>query len=62
MPLIPWVEDDEQAMLEYTQLVTDVQSQLLVGGFTNATKLKLIQRFGYLPDDVIVNGTSTWLT
>lgn len=62
MPLIPWLEDDEQAMLEYTQLVTDVQSQLLIGGFTNATKLKLIQRFGYLPDDVIVNGTSVWLT
>ena len=61
--LLPWLEDDEQAMLEYIQLVTEVQTQLLIeGGFTNPTKLKLLQRFGYLPGDIIVNGTSVWLT
>ena len=62
MTIDPWVADDEPSMLEYVQLVTDVQTQLMVGGLTNATKLKLIKRFGCLPDDVIVGGSSIWQT
>lgn len=60
-PVTPWLED-EQSMLQYTQLVTEVQTQLLVGGFTNTVKLKLIRVFGCLPDDVITGGSYLWQT
>ena len=57
----PW-ETEPEAMLAHAQLVTEVQTQLLLGGFTPIVKLKLIKRFGLLPDDIIVGGTNAWQT
>lgn len=59
VPIIPW-EDTPEKLMEHIQLVTEVQTQLLLGGFSPIVKLKLIKRFGCLPSDIIVGG-STWL-